>query len=123
MDMVDEKWEWRRKVGVAYGKWAWLMKNIVWLRRCGQTRALREVYRVFPVCVCVCVCATRGSTAQTSKPISMELGEQVPYGWECARLSFTAEQPPIAMQRPKNRVHYFQYLSDSFECGETRLRN
>ena len=40
MDVVDEKWEWRRKVGVAYGKWAWLvkkwawfMKNNVWLKR------------------------------------------------------------------------------------------
>ena len=25
-------------------------------------------------------------------------------GWECARLNFVAKQPPVAMQRPKNRT-------------------
>ncbi len=25
-------------------------------------------------------------------------------GWECVRLSFVAKQPPVAMQRPKNRT-------------------
>ena len=28
MDMVDEKWEWRRKAGVASGRWAWLMGKV-----------------------------------------------------------------------------------------------
>ena len=76
------------KVGVAYGKWAWLMKNNVWLRRwsnksierslsgfpsvCVCACALRVRVRV-RVRVCVCVSATRGSTAQTSKPIIFQM--------------------------------------------------
>ena len=28
MDVVDEKWEWRREVGVAYEKWARFMKKV-----------------------------------------------------------------------------------------------
>ena len=71
MDVVDEKWEWCREVGVAYEKYC--VAQEVW-----SNKSIERSLSGFPcVCVCVCVClfvsATRGSTAQTSKPIIFQM--------------------------------------------------
>ena len=76
-----------------------------------QTRALREVYRVFRPRVCVCVCVRAHVCLQREAPqhkpanrFRWNLANMCHMGWECACLSFVAKQPPVAMQRPKNRV-------------------
>ena len=70
------------KVGVAYEKYC--VAQEVWSNKsierslsgfpsvCVCACALRVRVRV-RVCVCVCVSATRGSTAQTSKPIIFQM--------------------------------------------------